>query len=52
MKDTIRGIISDVITIFWLLDICNMPFMEIFDTEIPLNGMFWIMFFILFGDRA
>lgn len=29
--------------IFWLMDIMNMPFMEQFDTEYPLNGLFWIL---------
>ena len=41
--------IKTVVTLFWILDICNMPFMEIFDTTYPLNGMFWFLFFALCG---
>ena len=33
-------------TIFWILDVCNMPFMEIFDTIYPLNEEFYILMFI------
>lgn len=33
--------------LFWLLDILDMPFMEIFDTTIPLNGWFWFLYFVL-----
>lgn len=34
------------IIIFWILDICNMPFMEIFDTTYPLNELFWFLVFL------
>lgn len=34
------------ILIFWIMDICNMPFMEMFDTTYPLNTLFW--FLVLF----
>ena len=39
-----RGII-----VFWIMDILNMPFMQIFDTVYPLNGWFWLLVFILTG---
>ena len=32
-----------IIEIFWILDICDAPFMEIFDTTCPLNGLFWVI---------
>lgn len=32
-----------VILVFWLMDIMNMPFMEVFDTTYPLNGLFWFL---------
>ena len=35
-----------MIHIFWLLDICNMPFMEIFDTLYPINGLMWLLIFL------
>ena len=38
------------ITLFWIMDVLNMPFMEMFDTTYPLNTFFWIMFFTLCGD--
>ena len=32
-----------IIEIFWILDICDAPFMEMFDTTYPLNGLFWVI---------
>lgn len=32
-----------LIDMFWLCDVMNMPFMEAFDNEYPLNGMFWFL---------
>ncbi len=37
------------ITLFWICDILNMPFMEMFDTTYPLNTLFWILFFAFCG---
>ena len=39
-----------VIVAFWLMDILNMPFMEMFDTTYPLNGWFWFLFFMILGS--
>lgn len=36
-----------LIEIFWVMDILDLPFMEIFDTKYPLNGLFWIATIIL-----
>ena len=33
--------------IFWILDILNLGFMEMFDTTYPLNTLFWILYFLL-----
>ena len=35
------------VALFWLMDITNMPFMSMFDTTYPLNGLFWIFAWIL-----
>lgn len=32
---------------FWLMDILNMPFMEMFDTTVPLNGLFYMGMFLI-----
>lgn len=40
------------ITIFWILDICNMPFMEMFDTTYPLNTLFWLLVWLLCGGET
>ena len=37
------------IFLFWICDILNMPFMEMFDTTYPLNTMFWILTIIFLG---
>lgn len=36
---------KSIITVFWIMDILNLPFMEIFDTTYPLNGLFWFLMF-------
>lgn len=41
----------DLIFIFWICDILNLPFMEIFDTTYPLNELFWFLVFVLYGER-
>ena len=33
--------------IFWILDILNLGFMEMFDTTYPLNTLFWVLYFLL-----
>ena len=30
-----------LLTIFWILDIANVDFMEMFDTTYPINGWRW-----------
>ena len=42
-------LIRTAIRVFWILDICNMPFMEMFDTTYPLNGLFWFLVWMLCG---
>jgi len=36
-----------LLTIFWLLDIFNFPFMEMFDAVYPINTALWILIWIL-----
>ena len=43
---TMVGILKFLILIFWVLDITDMPFMEIFDTTYPMNGLFWWLIWI------
>lgn len=44
-------LIKLLILIFWILDITDMPFMEMFDTTYPMNTLFWwlIWIFVLLG---
>ncbi len=42
-------LIRNLIIAFWIMDICNMPFMEMFDTTYPLNTMFWMLVFTFCG---
>ena len=42
-------IFRTAIILFWICDILNMPFMEMFDTTYPLNTLFWILVFALCG---
>ena len=34
--------------VFCLMDSMDMPFMEVFDTDIPFNAVFYILFYVLF----
>lgn len=34
--------------VFCLMDSMDMPFMEVFDTDIPFNAAFYILFYIMF----
>ncbi len=42
-------LIRTAVTIFWIMDILNMPFMVMFDTVYPLNGWFWFLVILLCG---
>lgn len=42
-------LIKTAVTLFWIMDILNMPFMEMFDTTYPFNTLFWILVFSLCG---
>lgn len=44
----IINLMAFCVSTFWLMDFMDMPFMEIFDTDIPLNGWFWVAFALLF----
>ena len=37
-----------MVELFWIMDILDLPFMEMFDTTYPLNGLFWFCTFIVF----
>lgn len=30
-----------IVDIFWIMDVLDLPFMEMFDTTYPINGLFW-----------
>lgn len=38
---------KELIALFWLADIMDLPFMEMFDTTYPLNGAFWFFGWML-----
>ena len=40
------SLLKFLILIFWILDITNMPFMEMFDTTYPMNALFWWLIWI------
>lgn len=39
-------LIKLLILTFWILDITDMPFMEMFDTTYPMNALFWWLIWI------
>jgi len=40
------------LVIFWILDFCNLPFMEIFDTLYPINDVEWFFIWLFLGDGS
>lgn len=40
------------LTIFWILDIVNLPFMEMFDTTYPINGWFWFLIWMFIPSTS
>lgn len=44
------NLLKFLILIFWILDITNMPFMEMFNTTYPMNGLFWWLVWIFVLD--
>ena len=45
-EEQMKWLLKAAVSIFWIMDILNMPFMEVFDTVYPLNGAFWCLVFI------
>ena len=39
-------IFNSILTIFWILDIIDMPFMQMFDTTYPINGWAWFLIWL------
>lgn len=42
-----NSIFNKLIIAFWIADLMNMPFMEMFDTTYPLNSLFYFCVFSL-----
>nr|DAG65928.1 MAG TPA: hypothetical protein [Caudoviricetes sp.] len=40
-------IFYSLLVIFWIFDILNLPFMYIFDTVYPINGLAWFLIWAL-----
>lgn len=38
---------AELIGLFWIADVMNLPFMEMFDTVYELNELFWFLGWIL-----
>lgn len=41
-----------VLTIVWIMDILNLPFMVFLDTEIPINTLAWLMIWIFIPSAS
>lgn len=42
---------TNLILLFWVADVMNLPFMEMFDTTYPLNGWFWLFGILIILSR-
>lgn len=45
-------IFYSIVSIFWVLDILNMPFMQMFDTTYPINGWAWFLIWMLMPTQT
>jgi len=45
-------LVRNAVIIFWIMDILNFPFMEMFDTTYPLNELFWLLVFLVCGGTS
>lgn len=43
-------IFKAILTIIWILDILNIPQMEILDTTIPINTLAWLLIWIFIPE--
>lgn len=34
---------------FWLFDLFDFSFMQMFDTTVPINGLAWLWIWLIFG---
>jgi len=39
--------VNMLMLIFWFFDVCNLPFMEVFDTVYPINGWIWFGIWVI-----
>ena len=46
------SIFCTLLTIFWILDILNLPFMEMFDTTYPINALAWFLIWMFMPSRV
>ena len=40
------------LSVFWVLDICNIPFMEMFDTTYPINSLVWLLIWMVLPSTS
>lgn len=45
-------IFYSIIAIFYILDILDMPFMNIFDTTYPINGWAWLLIILFLPSTS
>ena len=36
-----------IVDIFWIMDVLDLPFMDMFDTTYPINGLFWFAVMVI-----
>jgi len=41
-----------ILTIIWILDILNFPCVEFLDTTIPINGLAWLLIWLLIPNTG
>ena len=43
----IAYLINVLLALFWVFDVVNLPFMEIFDTTYPINTLAWFLIWLV-----
>ena len=46
-REIMCNIFVALLNIIWVLDILNLPFMEFMDTTYPINGLAWLLIWLV-----
>ena len=45
-------IFNAILTVIWVLDIVNIPYLEFLDTTIPINTLAWVLIWLFIPSTS